>query len=117
MAANRLTPIAQKLRREATREEKTLWYEFLSKYPIRFRRQKVIGPYIVDFYCSKANLAIELDGSQHFEAAGLIKDEARTRWLEAYGVLVIRFSNHDVRYNLSGVCAAVDAVVKERLAK
>ena len=50
-----------------TKEEKHLWNDFLRTYPIRFMRQKIIGRYIADFYCAKANLVIELDGSQHYE--------------------------------------------------
>ena len=58
---------AQELRKNATKEENHLWYDFLRTYPVQFLRQKPFGPYIVDFYCHKAKLAIELDGSQHYE--------------------------------------------------
>ena len=58
-----LTPIARKLRKDMTREERHLWYDFLREYPIRFLRQKVIGSYVVDFYCAAAKLVVELDGS------------------------------------------------------
>jgi len=112
---NKLTPLAQTLRREATREEQRLWYEFLSSYPVRFRRQVVIGKYIIDFYCSSAKLAIELDGSQHYEDSALIRDDERTQWLNKNGILVLRFLNSDVSNNLSDVCATIDTVVKERL--
>ena len=54
-----------------TNEERHLWYEFLRDYPLRFSRQKILGKYIVDFYCAKAKLVIEVDGSQHFETKGL----------------------------------------------
>ena len=112
---NKLTSLAQKLRREATREEQRLWYEFLSQYPVRFRRQVVIGRYIVDFFCSSAKLAIELDGSQHFEDLALIQDDERTQWLQENGIYVLRFLNSDVSNKLSDVCATIDAVVKERV--
>jgi very-short-patch-repair endonuclease len=115
VATNKLTPLAQKLRRESTREENRLWYEFLSTYPARFRRQKVVGNYILDFYCSKAKLAIELDGSQHYEESALIKDQERTQWLQNNGICVLRFLNSDITNNLFDVCATIDAVVKERL--
>ena len=59
--------LARELRKNMTKEEKHLWYDFLRTYPIRFMRQKIIGRYIADFYCAKANLVIELDGSQHYE--------------------------------------------------
>ncbi len=62
-----LTPFAKELRKEMTKEEKHLWYDYLSSYPIRFYRQKVLGRYIADFYCAEAGLVIELDGSQHYE--------------------------------------------------
>ena len=112
---NKLTPLAQKLRREATKEENHLWYEFLSTYPIRFRRQKVIGKYILAFYCSKAKLAVELDGNQHFTEISYIKDQERTQWLQDNGIRVIRFLNSDVRNHLSEVCGAINAVVKEQM--
>ena len=112
---NKLTPLAQILRRKATREEQRLWYDFLSTYPARFRRQVVIGKYVVDFYCSSARLAIELDGGQHYKDSALIRDNERTQWLQDSGILVLRFLNSDIRNNLSDVCSTIDTVVKERL--
>ena len=58
---------AQRLRKNMTPQERHLWYDFLSTYPVRFRRQRTVGPYIVDFYCAAASLVVEIDGSQHFE--------------------------------------------------
>ena len=75
-------PIAKILRKEATRQEKRLWYEYLNKYPIRFQRQKTIGNYIVDFYCAKARLVIELDGRGHTLAEKFERDIERTGYLE-----------------------------------
>ena len=75
----KLTPLANQLRKSMTEEERHLWYDFLRDYPIRFYRQKVLGRYIVDFYCAKAHLVLELDGSQHFEPAGMRYDEERTK--------------------------------------
>lgn len=112
---NKLTPLAQNLRREATREEQRLWYEFLSAYPVRFRRQVVSGNYIVDFYCSTAKLVIELDGGQHYEESALIRDDERTQWLHQNGIRVLRFLNSDIRNNLTDVCSSINIVVKERL--
>ena len=112
---NILTSLAQKLRREATKEENRLWYEFLSFYPIRFRRQVVIGKLIVDFYCSSAKLAIELDGGQHYEDSALSHDDERTQWLNHNGIRVLRFLNSDLNNHLTDVCSTIDAVVKERL--
>ena len=62
-----LNTAAKELRRNMTKEEKRLWYDFLKSYPIQFNRQKVIGNYIVDFYCKSANIVIEIDGAQHYE--------------------------------------------------
>ena len=70
-----LTPNAQKLRKNMTEQERKLWYDFLRTLPCRFRRQRVIGRYIVDFYCSEKNLAIEIDGSQHYEEENIIKSK------------------------------------------
>ncbi len=100
----RLRPFAQKLRREMTREERHLWYDFLCRLPVAFRRQRVIGPYIVDFYCASAALVIELDGSQHYEEAGLSADQERDSYLSGQGLHVLRYSNLDINRNFDGVC-------------
>ncbi len=62
----KLIPRAKELRKNMTKQENHLWYDFLRIYPVRFQRQKTIDNYIADFYCHKAKLIIELDGSQHF---------------------------------------------------
>lgn len=115
MTKNRLTPLSQKLRRQATREENHLWYDFLSHYPVRFLRQKVIGDFIVDFYCHQAKLAIELDGSQHYEEKGLITDDTRTEELKKNGIFVLRILNSEIWNNFSGVCIAIEDAVKTRM--
>ena len=99
-----LTPHAQKLRREMTKEERRLWYDFLRSQPVPFHRQKVIGNYIVDFYCAAARLVIELDGGQHYEQAGQTADRERDRFLKEKGLTVLRYSNEDVNRNFTGVC-------------
>lgn len=108
---------AKQLRKNATDEEKKLWYGFLSKYEIRFQRQKAIDNFIADFYCSKANIVIELDGSQHYTKDGKEKDEFRTEILEEYGITVIRIKNRQVRENFSNVCVYIDRIVKNKLAE
>ena len=113
----KLTQNARALRKNMTKEERILWYEFLRDYPVRFRRQKVMGRYIVDFYCANANLVIELDGSQHFEDAGLKKDAARTAYLEQFGVTILRVANNEITENLAGVCEYIDLVVKAAVKK
>ncbi len=99
-----LRPFAQKLRRDTTKEERRLWYDFLRQLPVTFNRQKVIGPYIVDFYCASKKLVIELDGSQHFEASGKAADQERDAYLTGLGLRVLRYSNLDVNRNFAGVC-------------
>ena len=110
-----LTANARKLRKEMTREERHLWYDFLRTYPIRFLRQKVIDQYIVDFYCHEARLVIELDGSQHFEEQQKNYDAARTTVLESRGLTVLRFSNNQVMGNFYEVCQAIDRQAQESL--
>ena len=111
---SKLTSKAQALRKAMTKEERRLWYEYLHNYPVRFRRQVTCGNYILDFYCAAAKLAIELDGSQHYEPAGQVYDARRNAYLEQQGICVLRFSNSDVMNQLRGVCEAIDAAVKTR---
>ena len=110
-----LTPNAKRLRKEMTKEERHLWYDFLSAYPVRFLRQKVIGSYIADFYCSKAALVIELDGSQHYEPEEAEYDKRRTAELEKLGLKVIRIPNNEVFKNFDAICGYIDYLVKERM--
>ena len=107
--------LAKNLRKNATREEKHLWYDFLSKHEIGFQRQKAIDNFIADFYCHKAKLIIEIDGSQHYTEDGKQKDEYRTEILEKYGLKIIRFTNAQINSNFQGVCAYIDAAVKASL--
>ena len=108
-------PLAKALRRNMTPWERKLWYEYLRYYPIRFQRQKAIGNYIVDFYCAKAQLAIELDGGGHYHGEQMEKDARRTDDLEKMGLHVIRICNTDVDKNLRGVCEFIDAEVQKRI--
>ena len=110
-------PLAKKLRKNMTKEERHLWYDFLRSYPIRFSRQKVLGTYITDFYSADARLVIELDGSQHYEAEEIQKDKDRTAFLEGYGLTVIRIPNNEVSRNFRGVCEYIDAAVKQSLSQ
>ena len=112
-----LTPFAKQLRKNQTKEERRLWYDFLRAYPVRFRRQKVLGKYIADFYCAEARLVIELDGSQHYEQHGLEADAARTAFLESFGLSVLRIPNNEIRTNFTGVCDAIDAAVAQALGR
>ena len=112
-----IVPFAKELRKNMTKEERHLWYDFLREYPVKFTRQKVLGKYIADFYCAKANLVVELDGSGHYEDVGLMNDEKRTQYLEQYGIKVIRISNLDVLKNFEGVCRYIDNEVKQSLSQ
>ena len=107
--------LAKYLRKSATPQENHLWYDFLSKYVIRFQRQKAIDNFIADFYCHKAKLIIEIDGSQHYSSTGRQEDEFRTEILAGYDLKVIRFTNRQINTNFRGVCEYIDAVVKAAL--
>lgn len=109
--------LAKSLRKNATRQEKHLWYDFLCTYKPRFQRQKAIDHFIADFYCHKAKLVIELDGSQHYTEAGIAKDEFRTEILEDYDLKVIRFSNRQIDENFRGVCEYIDMAVTTATSK
>ena len=112
-----LQNLARNLRNDMTRQEKRLWYEFLKTYPVRFYRQRPICGYIVDFYCAKAKLIIELDGSQHFTEDGLEYDEMRSDMLEELGLEVIRYTNPQTDKEFESVCMDIDRKVKEKLAE
>ncbi len=107
--------LAKNLRKQATLQEKHLWYDFLSKQEIRFQRQKAIDNFIADFYCHKAKLVIEIDGLQHYTEQEKQKDEYRTEILEGYDLKVIRFTNWQIDNDFKGVCQYIAAAVKASL--
>ena len=106
---------ARTLRKNMTKEERHLWYDFLRSYPVKFLRQKILGKYIVDFYCAAAKLIVELDGSQHYEDKGMEYDKERTAYLEQYGIRVLRIPNNEVNQNFPGVCEYIDIAVRQSL--
>ena len=112
---NKLLNIARILRRNMTRQEKHLWYDFLRYYPVKIYKQRIIDNFIADFYCHSARLIIELDGSQHYTSRGRSHDAARTEVLEKYGIFVLRFSNKDVDDDFEDVCRMIDRVINERI--
>ena len=112
-----MTAISQTLRNNATPWENKLWYEFLRNYSVPFHRQKVKGGYVLDFYCSKAKLAIELDGGGHYTDEQKESDEIRTLELKKHGIEVLRFSNLDVDKNFYEVCTVIDGKVKSIIGK
>lgn len=105
-------PLAKELRKNMTPWERKLWYEYLRTYPVRFQRQKAIGNYIVDFYCAKARLVIELDGGGHYTQEQSVKDQIRTMELENMNLTVIRICNLDIDKNFRGVCEYIDGIIE-----
>ena len=106
---------ARRLRREMTPHERKLWYLFLQKYPVKIYKQRIIGRFIVDFYCAPARLVIELDGSQHYEPHGLVYDSERDEFLTALGLKILRFSNREIDRDFQAVCAQIDLTIQNRL--
>ena len=115
MEQNDLRKRSQDLRKQMMKEERHLWYDYLKTYPVQFKRQYSVGPYFVDFYCYKAKLVVELDGSQHCEIQAMEYDRRRTDYLQKQGFLVLRFSNFDVMTQFRAVCETIDAAVNERM--
>ena len=101
---SKLTGNAKSLRKNMTKEERHLWYDFLKTLPITVNRQKVIGNYIVDFYIATSKLVIELDGSQHYEEKGIENDAKRDAFLIGLGFTVLRYSYLDVNQRFESVC-------------
>ena len=105
---------ARSLRKEMTPQERHLWYDFLRYHPAKIYKQRIIGPYIVDFYCASARLVIEIDGSQHYNMQGQVYDAKRTVFLENLGLSVVRYSNADINVRFQSVCEDIDRLIKER---
>ena len=110
-------PFAKDLRNNMTKEEKHLWYDFLKNYSVKFIRQKILGKYIVDFYCPKAKLVIEIDGAQHYNENGREYDAERTEFLKGYSITVIRFLNKDINDNFDAVCKYIECAVEQSLSR
>ena len=98
-----------------TPHERKLWYLFLRKYPVKIYKQRIIGRFIVDFYCASAKLIIEVDGSQHFEPQGKAYDIERSKFLTGLGLKILRFSNRDIDMDFHGVCEQIDMTIQKRL--
>lgn len=112
---NALLKNARQLRSDMTPQERKLWYLFLRKYPIKIYKQRIIGPYIVDFYCARAKLVIEIDGSQHYDATGKEQDNIRSAFLEDMGLLVVRYSNADINCRFDSVCESIHQHIQQRM--
>lgn len=99
----KLVANAKVLRKNMTREEKHLWYDFLKKLPVTVKRQHNIEDYIVDFYVASKRTVIEVDGTQHMLPEGKCADEKRDQDLAKWGIRVLRYTNIDINYNFDGV--------------
>ena len=111
-----LRRFARGMRLSMTEAEFRLWLQIRNRQlgDMKFRRQVAIGPYIADFFCAETQLIIEIDGSQHFETDGQKADQKRTNWLEANGIRILRFDNHEVLTNIEGVCARIAEAARPR---
>ena len=109
-------PLARSLRREMTPHERKLWYTFLRQYPVKIYKQRIIHSYIVDFYCASARLVIELDGSQHFTPESMEYDRLRSAVFERNGLMVLRFTNHQIDHEFESVCRYIDIIIQQRKA-
>lgn len=105
----KLKPLARKLRNESTLSEILLWKEIQNRKMLgyRFTRQKPIGNYIVDFYCSELKLVLEIDGDTHTEET-YEKDMKRQEWLESIGLAVIRFCDLEVKKDMNNVIMSIE---------
>ena len=107
--------LAKSLRKQMTRQERHLWYDFLRNYSVKLYRQRIIDNYVADFYCPAAKLVIELDGGQHYDDIMMVEDKQRTSIIKQYGVDVIRIPNNEVDSNFYNVCTYLDNIIKERI--
>jgi len=101
------------LRRDPTPAERKLWYEFLRDLPEKFTRQKPLGSYIADFYCSRMRLVIEIDGDSHFTPDGEQRDACRTAALETHGLRLMRLTNAEVMQQFEAVCQRIEHALSE----
>ena len=110
-----IVPLAKELRRNMTKEERHLWYDFLRSYSVKFSRQKILGKYIVDFYSADARVVIELDGAQHRTEENEQYDAERTAFLEGYSLTVVRIPNEAINKDFHRICVYIDNCVKQSL--
>ena len=108
-----LSERAKILRKNMTPEERHLWYDCLKHCDCTVNRQYVIGDYIVDFYCAKAALVIEIDGSQHYDEKGRAYDAQRTAYLESLGLTVVRFTNGQIHERFPEICQYVYRLINK----
>ena len=113
----KLVNFSRELRNNATKAERKVWFEFLRTYHPQWYRQRIVGNFILDFYCPKAQLTIEVDGGQHYEDEVAKQDDQRSVILKSLGIRTMRFTNFEVIDNFDQVCLAIDEEVKQSLAR
>ena len=113
----KLVPLAKTLRKNMTKEEKHLWYDFLRSHTAGFRRQKILGKYILDFYSAKEQISIEVDGEHHYSEKKFAADIKRTNYINGFGISVLRFSNKEIQEIFSGVCQFIDEYITNKRLK
>ena len=102
-----IVTFSQELRKNMTKEERHLWYDFLKSLPVTVHRQKVIGKYIADFYIASAKIVIELDGSQHYEEEAQKHDAERDEYFKQNKIRVLRYSNYEINTAFDSVCSDI----------
>ncbi|CCI00800.1 endonuclease domain-containing protein [Microcystis aeruginosa] len=107
----KLVERAKELRKNMTKAERKLWYEYLKNFQYRVHRQRPIDQFIVDFYCPELKLVIEIDGDSHNSEDAQNYDLERTQILAGYGLIVIRFTNQEVLSNFEGVCGVIASLI------
>ena len=108
----KLVERAKEMRKNPTPAERKIWQEYLRRFPLKVWRQKPIDNFIVDFYCPKLYLVIELDGENHFTDERIAYDRDRTKVLESYGLQVVRFTNYEVMNCFDSVCEHIAGFIQ-----
>jgi len=110
----KLNDRARELRKNMTLAEKKIWKEYLRNHTYTFQRQKVLNHYIVDFYCSKLQLVLEIDGDSHFTEDALKYDRIRSEILKGYGIITLRFTNKEIFENINGVILKIEEFIAKK---
>jgi len=108
-----LKKLSRELRKNPTPAEKKIWHECLREFKYNVARQKPIGRYIVDFYCARLKLIIEIDGESHYTEEGKEKDEGRRKIFKKMGLREIRFINSEIMNNIGGVWEVINRIEGE----
>ena len=111
---SKLKNISRVLRKNMTKEERHLWYDFLRKLDTTVHRQKIIGKYVVDFYIASVKIVVELDGSQHYTEMGYKNDVIRDKYLSDLGIEILRYSNLEIQRRFEEVCKDIQNKIEDR---